>query len=134
MNSDNVAVFTLSELTTIKDCVYLFEFKNTMTNEYIYFTSADISSFKNRYNKFTIRLVDDIENINLLNGTIKLLQNRHVYQIYQTSILISDEFDIDILKDKKLDIIETGLVNVIKNESIDLIYNINRNADILYVR
>jgi hypothetical protein len=130
----NTAVFTLDELTSLKNCHYLFEFKNILTNELIYFTCPDISMYKNRYNKFIITLINDINQIDLMNGIIKVLSNRHAYNIYDTDILDTEDTDINILKEHKINIIETGLVTILDTVNPDLIYNINRDSDIVYKR
>ena len=45
---------TLTELTTISDVEYLFEFIEEQTDTKLYRVLADISTNKNRYNEFTV--------------------------------------------------------------------------------
>ena len=66
----NSVVVTLTELTTISNPFYLFEFISGDTNESKIFVADDVSTSKSRYNEFNIELTSGIED--LLNGVIKL--------------------------------------------------------------
>lgn len=78
----NTVVLTLSEKTTITNPVYLFEFTNVSTNDVKTFIAQDVSINKLRYNEFTIT-----ENVteNLLNGTVSLLDNDYLCNVYEQS-------------------------------------------------
>jgi len=74
-----VIVLTLTEKTTISNPNYLFEFKDNQTKELIYFIAQDTSSFKERFNKFTIT---EKANPNNLIGEVELiLDGQYAYTI-----------------------------------------------------
>ena len=74
---------TLKEKTTISNPTYLFEFKDNQTKELIYFIAQDTSSFKDRYNKFTIT---EKSSPNNLIGEVELvLDGQYAYTVREQS-------------------------------------------------
>lgn len=77
--NSNIAL-TLTELTTISNVTYLFEFKNDTTNNYYYVISEDTSVHKARFNEFEIT-----EGVNdQLNGSVELGDvGFYTYKVYE---------------------------------------------------
>ena len=73
----NQVVLTLTEVTTVPTPHYLFAFTNEMNTLSVtqLFTTADISSYPERYNLFVLNEPVDIT----------LLQGQFIYQVYQSS-------------------------------------------------
>ena len=73
----NQVVLTLTEVTTVPTPHYLFAFTNEMntTSSTQLFTTADTSSYPERYNLFVLNEPVDIT----------LLQGQFIYQVYQSS-------------------------------------------------
>ena len=107
----NQSVFTLSELTTIENPYYLFEFISDDSNDSVIFTGVDVSTNKSRYNKFEIELTSSTED--LLNSVIKLpLKGFYKYNVYsQVSAT-----NLDLANVTKL--VETGKAYVLDVVSI----------------
>jgi hypothetical protein len=83
-NSTNNVVVTLTENSTVTNPIYLFMFTNQTSNVPYYFISTDTSSYKTRYNKFSV-----VEKLgaNTLNGEVTLGFNGYYnYTVYQTSL------------------------------------------------
>lgn len=79
--SVNIVVVTLTELVTLPSPIFLFEFKNDQDNSLHYFIAADISSYIERYNKFSIE-----EKVlpNPLMGEVELsLTGFYSYRIFE---------------------------------------------------
>jgi hypothetical protein len=74
----NQVVLTLTEVTTVPTPHYLFAFTNEMNTLSVtqLFTTADTSSYPERYNLF---ILDEPVDITLLQG-------QFIYQIYQSSV------------------------------------------------
>jgi hypothetical protein len=74
----NQVVLTLTEVTTVPTPHYLFAFTNEMNTASVpqLFTTADISSYPERYNLFVLDEPVDIT----------LLQGQFIYQVYQSSV------------------------------------------------
>lgn len=74
----NQIVLTLTEVTTVPTPHYLFAFTNEMNTLSVtqLFTTADTSSYPERYNLF---ILDEPVDITLLQG-------QFIYQIYQSSV------------------------------------------------
>jgi len=53
-NANNTLIVTLNEKKTLTSPYYLFRFTNDITQTSVRFLSADLSLFKDRYNKFLI--------------------------------------------------------------------------------
>lgn len=74
----NQVVLTLTEVTTVSTPHYLFAFTNEMNTTSVpqLFTTADTSSYPERYNLFVLNEPVDII----------LKQGQFVYQIYESSV------------------------------------------------
>jgi hypothetical protein len=79
----NNVILTLTEKVTIANPYYLFALSSIQTNQTIYFMASDISSHKERYNKFvwTIKNEPDFE-----AGEFDLpIEGLYTYTAYQLS-------------------------------------------------
>ena len=74
----NTIVLTLTEVSTLSNPYYLFVFDNEMdvTDAPILFTTADISTWKERFNMF---LLDEPVDVILVKGQYR-------YQVYESTI------------------------------------------------
>jgi hypothetical protein len=74
----NSIVLTLTEVSTLSNPYYLFVFENEMdiTDAPILFTTADISTWKERFNLF---LLDEPVDVILVKGQYR-------YQVYESTI------------------------------------------------
>lgn len=82
-NVNNVIV-TLTENSTVSNPYYLFMFTNQQTNVDYYFIATDNSSYKERYNLFT---VIEKTSPNTLAGEVSLgNEGFYNYVVYQTSL------------------------------------------------
>jgi len=82
-NTNNVVV-TVTENSTVTNPIYLFLFQNQTTFDKYYFIATDISTFKERYNKF---IVTEKANPNTLSGEVRLgFKGFYNYCIYQTNL------------------------------------------------
>jgi len=82
-NTNNVVV-TVTENSTVTNPIYLFLFQNQTTFDKYYFIATDISTFKERYNKF---IVTEKANPNTLSGEVRLsFKGFYNYFIYQTNL------------------------------------------------
>lgn len=77
----NTVVLTLTELATLASPKFLFEFKSDQNNSPIYFIAADVSSYKERFNKF---LIEETATENLLIGKVLLsLTGFYSYRVFE---------------------------------------------------
>lgn len=107
LNQDtvNTAVFTLSELTTISNPYYLFEFISENTNVSKIFTGVDTSTNKDLYNQFSIELTSGAEN--LKNSIMQLpVKGYYTYNVY--SMVTEGNLDINNITE----LVESGKVYV----------------------
>ncbi len=107
LNQDtvNTSIFTLSELTTISNPYYLFEFKSENTNISKIFTGLDVSTNKDLYNEFSIELTSGVED--LTNSVIKLpVKGYYTYNVY--SMVTEGNLDINNVTE----LVESGKVYV----------------------
>lgn len=75
---------TVTENSTVTNPIYLFLFQNQTTFDKYYFIATDISTFKERYNKF---IVTEKANPNTLSGEVRLgYKGFYNYFIYQTNL------------------------------------------------
>jgi len=101
VTNNNIAL-TLTELTTIVNVTYLFEFINDLSNVAYYFIGEDTSLHKKRYNQFSIT-----EGINdPLNGSIELGDvGFYSYKVY--------EQDGNSLNPEGLNVVEVGKMKLL---------------------
>jgi hypothetical protein len=79
----NNVILTLTEKVTIANPYYLFALSSIQTNQTIYFMATDISSYKERYNKFVWTIKT---NPNFNNGEFDLpIEGLYTYTAYQLS-------------------------------------------------
>jgi hypothetical protein len=104
----NTVILTLSESKTLSNPVYLFEFYNVMDKNYKYFIAQDISSYKDRYNKFVIE--EKASPNNLIGQVTLTLGGYYQYKIYEQL----STTNLDPLLCDNLTPLETGKVHVIQ--------------------
>lgn len=121
----NVVVITLKEKTTLTNPKYLFVFKNDQTNVEAKFIAADISTYPDRYNKFTI--TEKTTSPNPLTGEVTLsLDGFYTYTIYeQTS-------STNLNPANATGVVETGKVQVFQAAVTDHTYSPDSNITYIY--
>ncbi len=81
----NTVILELTSVSTLLNPYYLFEAINDMQPTNItYFTGTDLSTYKCRYNRFTITETGTTY-VNLTGGTINLITGSYKYNIYEAS-------------------------------------------------
>lgn len=84
-DTQNTVILELTSVSTLLNPYYLFEAINDMQPTNItYFTGTDLSTYKCRYNRFTITETGTTY-VNLTGGTINLLTGSYKYNIYEAS-------------------------------------------------
>lgn len=97
----NTVALTLTEKTTLSNAKYLFEFESVSTQQKTYCIAADTSLYPDRYNKFTITVKT---NPNNLIGEIALtLGDEYIYNIYEQASTTN-------LNPTGLTMVETGMM------------------------
>jgi len=82
-NTSNTVILELTSVSSLLYSNYLFQFINDInTNKITYFTSADLSSFKCRYNRFTI--VESTTQIPF-SGQVSLIGGSYTYNVYEAT-------------------------------------------------
>ena len=130
-NSTNNVVVTLTENSTVTNPIYLFMFTNQTSNVPYYFIGTDTSSYKTRYNKFSI-----IEKVsaNTLNGEVTLGFNGYYnYTVYQTSLAntsgLTTAADAVPFITKT---VEVGVVDVVLDAQTTTEYDVQDETNIIY--
>lgn len=117
-------ILTLSEKTTVSNATYLFEFKDNQSKVLIYFIAIDISSFKDRFNKF---LIAEKTNPNNLIGEVELINDgQYAYAIREQA----STTNLDPLLSGA--IVETGKVQVKTDSQIIPTYEPDSNLIKVY--
>jgi hypothetical protein len=130
-NSTNNVVVTLTENSTVTNPIYLFMFTNQTSNVPYYFISTDTSSYKTRYNKFSV-----VEKLgaNTLNGEVTLGFNGYYnYTVYQTSL--SNTSGLTTAADAVPFItksVEVGVVDVVLDAQTTTEYDVQDETNIIY--
>lgn len=90
----NSFVLTLTEVTTIPNPYYLFEFEDEFntTPSPIYWEGVDTSSWTSRYNLFTIDEPTDID----------FVKGQYRYKVYQSSTPILDPAGLTMIEEGRL--------------------------------
>ena len=90
----NTFVLTLTEVTTISNPLYLFEFEDEFdtTVNPIYWLGADTSSYPSRYNLFTL---DEPEDLILVKGQYK-------YKVYETDTPTYDPTGLNMIEEGRM--------------------------------
>ena len=130
-NSTNNVVVTLTENSTVTNPIYLFMFTNQTSNVPYYFISTDTSSYKTRYNKFSV-----VEKLaaNTLNGEVTLGFNGYYnYTVYQTSLAntsgLTTAADAVTFITKT---VEVGVVDVVLDAQTTTEYDVQDETNIIY--
>lgn len=90
----NTFVLTLTEVTTISNPYYLFEFEDefdTASNP-IYWIGADTSPYPSRYNLFTIEEPADIE----------LVKGQYKYKVYESLTSTDDPTGLNMIEEGRM--------------------------------
>lgn len=104
-NTSNTVVLTLNEKQTLTNPDFLFEFVHDDTGEQKLFTTNDLSSYTDRFNKFTIT---DNTTEDEYNGTMDFQKGFHHYTIYEMTQGSPNDLD----PDNAVSTLETGKVYV----------------------
>jgi hypothetical protein len=90
----NSFVLTLTEVTTIPNPYYLFEFEDEFntTSSPIYWEGTDTSSWTSRYNLFTIDEPTDID----------FVKGQYRYKVYQSSTPTLDPTGLTMIEEGRL--------------------------------
>jgi len=83
-NTENDVIIELTLNSTLENPNYLFEFINDTTQQVTYFTSPDLSEYKQRYNHFQITETGTTY-VDLTASTVNLLSGSYKYNIYESS-------------------------------------------------
>jgi hypothetical protein len=123
----NTVALTLTERTTISPAYYLFAITSFQTKQTKYFTGTDISSYKERYNKFIFTLVGSVGAENLLNSTFYLPnEGIYYYEVFQQS----SATNLNPLNTGAS--VEVGTLKINYSEDSSIIYTPNSGLIIAY--
>lgn len=81
-NTNNTVILELTSVSSLINSNYLFEFVNDINTRTTLFTTADLSTFKCRYNRFNI--IEAPISIPL-SGQINLINGSYTYNVYEAS-------------------------------------------------
>ncbi len=130
-SATNNVIVTLKENSTVLNPIYLFKFVSQQTLVSYYFIGSDISSYKDRFNKFTII---EKASANTLNGEVTLgKEGFYDYKVYQTNLantsgLANAEAAVgNITKE-----VEDGLVYVVFAVNNDIVFDTPDDTTIVY--
>lgn len=90
----NTFVLTLTEVTTISNPYYLFEFEDefdTSSNP-IYWIGADTSQWPSRYNLFTLEEPTDVE----------LVKGQYKYKVYESPTSTLDPTGLNMIEEGRM--------------------------------
>lgn len=104
--TSNEVILTLKEKQTIDNATFLFNFRHDNTKQEKAFLAADTSSFKNRFNRFTI---EENASETLSSGIVSLREGFHTYEVYEQS----STSNLNVQEATNLVPIEVGKVQVI---------------------
>ena len=115
-NSNNTLILTLTEKVTIASPTFLFKLTNDLTRESVLFLSANLSSYKDRYDKFLI--TETSGTINASSGVINL--NPTGYWKYQ---IFEQASTSNLLESATGSMVENGKIKVIGTDTTFTVYN-----------
>jgi len=115
-NSNNTLILTLTEKVTIASPTFLFKLTNDLTRDSVLFLSANLSSYKDRYDKFLI--TETSGTINASSGVINL--NPTGYWKYQ---IFEQASTSNLLESATGSMVENGKIKVIGTDTIYTVYN-----------
>ena len=115
-NSNNTLILTLTEKVTIASPTFLFKLTNDLTRESVLFLSANLSSYKDRYDKFLI--TETSGTINASSGVINLNPTGFwKYQIFEQASTSN------LLESATGSMVENGKIKVIGTDTTFTVYN-----------
>lgn len=90
----NTICLTLTEDTTISEPYYLFVFQNEfdLDSNKIYWLGTDTSTYKNRYNLFSLEEGVDAT----------FVKGQYVYKIYESATLPEDEIGLTLVEEGRM--------------------------------
>ena len=114
-NSNNTLILTLTEKVTIASPTFLFKLTNDLTRESVLFLSANLSSYKDRYDKFLITETSGTINV---SSVIKLNPTGFwKYQIFEQASTSN------LLESATGSMVENGKIKVIGTDTTFTVYN-----------
>ena len=115
-NSNNTLILTLTEKVTIASPTFLFKLTNDLTRESVLFLSANLSAYKDRYDKFLI--TETSGTINVSSGVINLNPTGFwKYQIFEQASTSN------LLESATGSMVENGKIKVIGTDTTFTVYN-----------
>lgn len=115
-NSNNTLILTVTEKVTIASPTFLFKLTNDLTRESVLFLSANLSAYKDRYDKFLI--TETSGTINVSSGVINL--NPTGFWKYEIFEQVSTS---NLLESATGAMVENGKIKVIGTDTTFTVYN-----------
>jgi len=90
----NIFVLTLTEVTTIPNPYYLFEFQDEFntTASLIYWVGTDTSAYPSRFNLFTLDEPTDID----------FIKGQYRYRVYESSVPTLDPTGLTMIEEGRM--------------------------------
>jgi len=90
----NIFVLTLTEVTTIPNAYYLFEFQDEFntTATLIYWEGTDTSAYPSRFNLFTLDEPTDID----------FVKGQYRYRVYESSVPTLDPTGLTMIEEGRM--------------------------------
>jgi hypothetical protein len=90
----NIFVLTLTEVTTIPNPYYLFEFQDEFntTATLIYWEGTDTSAYPSRFNLFTLDEPNDID----------FIKGQYRYRVYESSVPTLDPTGLTMIEEGRM--------------------------------
>lgn len=117
-----VAIFTLTEKSTLSNPYYLFEFQSDDTGNKTYITADDFSGNTPRYNSFTF----SSDGIDPLDGGFTLDPGRYDYYVWET------EYQYNLNVGSASNIVERGILNIVGTSSSDTYTGTDGDTEYVY--
>jgi hypothetical protein len=124
----NTVIFTLTEKTTLSPFDYIVEFINQETEVKSYIVlGTELSSYTNRFNKFTIT---EKTSPNNQNAEVNLTEGVYEYKVYE----VSDASAVSPLSSVTSvgTVIEYGMCTVYDSPSTDTVYSGATSTNVVY--
>jgi hypothetical protein len=119
----NNVFLTLTEKTTLDPVTYLFEFTNDLSKDPVYCIASDVSTEKQRYNKFVIT---ETASPNALLGEVELELTRfYKYKVFEQA---GGSINLD---PTGLDVVEVGKMYV-PGENVNTAYDDQTKTNYVY--
>jgi hypothetical protein len=115
--SSNTCVFTLKEKQTLTSPYFLFELYCEVSEQTYYFISTDISSYTDRYNKFTI-----VEPTNVVLS----VAGQYNYRIFEQSS------NTNLNPSLATTLLESGIIKVVGTNAVKIVYNPTQDNIVIY--